>query len=61
MAIGQKIHSFLSNPRWTLRRAWYYCNCKPRFKRYVWSDWVVDTSAITCSCVSLGERVYIGP
>ena len=61
MAIGQKFHSFLSNPRWTLRRAWYYCNCKPRFKRYVWSDWVVDTSAITCSCVSLGERVYIGP
>lgn len=61
MAIGQKIRSFLSDPRWILRRAWYYCNCKPRFKRYVWSDCVVDTSAITCSCVSLGERVYIGP
>ena len=54
MAIGQKKHSFLSNPRWTLRRAWYYCNWTPSFKRYVWSDWFVATSAITCSCVSLG-------
>lgn len=61
MVIIQKLRSFLSHPLYSLRRAWYFCNCKPRFRRYVWSDWVVDTSAITCRHVSLGKDVHIGP
>ena len=34
--------------------------CKPRFRRYVWSDDVRDISDIPCGCVSLGRNVRLG-
>lgn len=61
MILLSKIRSFFSHPIESMHRVWNYCIYKPRFRQYHWSCGIDGAEKITCACVSLGEKVRLGP
>lgn len=56
----RKIINCSHHPCSTILRVLRYLRYKPQFKSYHWSDTVTDSRLLTPSCISMGEKVYIG-